>query len=47
MIATTYDTMPGRYPQEYAGAFSPDGASFAWEAGGTLFVAPVGAAAAF
>lgn len=47
VIATTYDTMPGRYPQEYAGVFSPDGTSFAWEAGGTLFVVPLAAAPAF
>ncbi|MBK7047435.1 MAG: hypothetical protein IPH48_13205 [bacterium] len=39
VVAMTYDT--GRYAQDYAGVFAPDGASFAWEAGGTLYVVPV------
>jgi len=41
VVAYTYDAVPGRTPQEYAGVFAPDGATFAWEAGGTLYVAPV------
>jgi hypothetical protein len=41
VVAYTYDSVSGRVPQEYAGVFAPDGASFAWEAGGTLYVVPV------
>ena len=41
VAATTRDTKPGRYAQDYSGVFAPDGASFAWEAGGTLYVVPV------
>lgn len=41
VVARTRDTVPGRYWQEYAGVFAPDGASFAWEAGGTLYVVSV------
>jgi hypothetical protein len=39
-IAYTWDAVEGRPLQEYAGTFSPDGTEFAWEAGGTLFLAP-------
>ena len=39
-IAYTWDAMAGRPLQEYSGTFSPGGTMFAWEAGGTLFVAP-------
>jgi len=40
-IAYTWDAVAGRPLQDYAGTFSPDGTEFAWEAGRTLFLAPV------